>query len=173
MIYQSWGILAFFGIFCCTFEIILLYFTLVLMHDLFVLWSIFLHGCIDTFTSVKDLSTSSINIFESEFIIKIQCHVNSVVLEPSSKSVLKTYNWFMGFGWVIPVYFLWQASGANELILNQYLQQADSPENVRDVFTEILGDMVLVLPVLEVAAYHRGNLRWLHHKPHHYNMICI
>ncbi|KAK5878158.1 hypothetical protein CesoFtcFv8_025593 [Champsocephalus esox] len=35
------------------------------------------------------------------------------------------------------------------------LPKADSPENVRDIFTEILGDMVLVLPVLEVAAYHR------------------
>ncbi|KAJ4925531.1 hypothetical protein JOQ06_018258 [Pogonophryne albipinna] len=56
---------------------------------------------------------------------------------------------------VMNMFFPARASGANELILNQYLQQTDSPENVRDVFTEILGDMVLVLPVLEVAAYHR------------------
>ncbi|XP_027130215.1 liver carboxylesterase 2, partial [Larimichthys crocea] len=49
-----------------------------------------------------------------------------------------------------------QASGANELILNEYLQQNDSPENIRDVFTEILGDLVLVLPILKVSTYHRG-----------------
>nr|XP_046227122.1 cocaine esterase-like [Scatophagus argus] len=48
-----------------------------------------------------------------------------------------------------------QASGANELMLDEYLQQNDSPQNIRDAFTEILGDMIIVLPVLQVATYHR------------------
>ncbi|XP_071771136.1 fatty acyl-CoA hydrolase precursor, medium chain-like [Centroberyx gerrardi] len=56
---------------------------------------------------------------------------------------------------VMDMFFPSHASGGNELILEEYLQHDDSPEKIRDAFTEILGDMVLVLPVLKVAAYHR------------------
>ncbi|CAB1349587.1 unnamed protein product [Coregonus sp. 'balchen'] len=47
-------------------------------------------------------------------------------------------------------------SGGNELIVEEYLQHAKNPEDIRDAFTEILGDMVLVLPTLKVMRYHRG-----------------
>uniref|UniRef100_A0A667Z6M8 Carboxylesterase type B domain-containing protein n=1 Tax=Myripristis murdjan TaxID=586833 RepID=A0A667Z6M8_9TELE len=53
------------------------------------------------------------------------------------------------------LYPLFQTAGVHELILNEYLQNDDSLENIRDAFTEILGDLVLVLPILKVAAYHR------------------
>uniref|UniRef100_A0A667ZN30 Carboxylesterase type B domain-containing protein n=1 Tax=Myripristis murdjan TaxID=586833 RepID=A0A667ZN30_9TELE len=76
------------------------------------------------------------------------------------------------FGWILPqvnftdplllkghllyhLYPLFQTAGVHELILNEYLQNDDSLENIRDAFTEILGDLVLVLPILKVAAYHR------------------
>ncbi|KAK1885218.1 Fatty acyl-CoA hydrolase precursor medium chain [Dissostichus eleginoides] len=66
------------------------------------------------------------------------------------------------FGWMLPK-LLGPPGGDHGMkredvksVMNMFFPaRADSPENVRDVFTEILGDMVLVLPVLKVAAYHR------------------
>ncbi|KAF3836291.1 hypothetical protein F7725_028849, partial [Dissostichus mawsoni] len=66
------------------------------------------------------------------------------------------------FGWMLPKLLGppgWDHGMKREdvkSVMNMFFPaRADSPENVRDVFTEILGDMVLVLPVLKVAAYHR------------------
>ncbi|KAG9273149.1 carboxylesterase 5A-like [Astyanax mexicanus] len=81
------------------------------------------------------------------------------------------------FGWILPVTFAppgWEkgmdrrvvaavmgqffpdgASGANELIIDEYLKDAKTPEDVRDGFTEILGDQFMVFPVMKVAKYHR------------------
>ncbi|XP_048113802.1 carboxylesterase 5A-like isoform X1 [Alosa alosa] len=47
------------------------------------------------------------------------------------------------------------ASCANELIVDEYLKDADTPEDVRDQFTEALGDLFMVIPVIKVAEYHR------------------
>lgn len=51
---------------------------------------------------------------------------------------------------------LFQAAGMDELIVAEYLRDADTPEKVRDVFTEILGDLFLVFPTIAVANYHRS-----------------
>ncbi|XP_030646661.1 carboxylesterase 3 isoform X2 [Chanos chanos] len=81
------------------------------------------------------------------------------------------------FGWILPMefapkgwekgmerpdilkmvqrFFPFKASGENELIVDEYLKDAKTPEERRDAFTEILGDMFMVLPVLKVARYHR------------------
>ncbi|CAL9696998.1 unnamed protein product [Knipowitschia caucasica] len=45
------------------------------------------------------------------------------------------------------------ASSANSLIADEYLQDAHSPEAVRDRFTEVIGDLLMTLPVVEVAGY--------------------
>ncbi|XP_063052893.1 carboxylesterase 5A-like isoform X1 [Engraulis encrasicolus] len=47
------------------------------------------------------------------------------------------------------------ATGANELIVDEYLKDAHTPEAIRDEFTEALGDLFMVMPILKVAAYHR------------------
>ncbi|XP_054479358.1 carboxylesterase 5A-like [Anoplopoma fimbria] len=88
-----------------------------------------------------------------------ETHIYGVFLKGPPEDVLKNQEFqkvpmLIGvtnheFGWMLP-----QASGLNEVMLNEYLQQDDSPENVRDAFTETLGDMVLALPVLKVSAYH-------------------
>ncbi|XP_072554687.1 carboxylesterase 3 [Paramormyrops kingsleyae] len=48
------------------------------------------------------------------------------------------------------------AAGMDELIVAEYFRDADTPEKVRDVFTEILGDLFMVFPTITVANYHRN-----------------
>uniref|UniRef100_A0A672FFP6 Carboxylic ester hydrolase n=1 Tax=Salarias fasciatus TaxID=181472 RepID=A0A672FFP6_SALFA len=43
---------------------------------------------------------------------------------------------------------------ANGLIADEYLKDATTPEQVRDGFTEIMGDLLMTLPVVKVAGYH-------------------
>lgn len=50
------------------------------------------------------------------------------------------------------------------MIVDEYRQHTETPEDIRDAFTEILGDMVL-LPVLKVARYHRGKYELLYQIP--------
>ncbi|XP_067276507.1 cocaine esterase-like [Pseudorasbora parva] len=47
-------------------------------------------------------------------------------------------------------------SGANEIIVEEYLKDAKTPEDIRDAFTEMMGDMFMVLPSIAVASYHRA-----------------
>ena len=49
-----------------------------------------------------------------------------------------------------------QVSGANQLLADEYLKDAKTPEEIRDGFTHMLGDVFMVLPVIKVAGYHRG-----------------
>lgn len=51
---------------------------------------------------------------------------------------------------------LFQASFANSLIAEEYLKDAKTPEEIRDGFTEIMGDLLMTLPVVKVAGYHSG-----------------
>ncbi|KAM7396158.1 hypothetical protein PAMP_019220 [Pampus punctatissimus] len=53
------------------------------------------------------------------------------------------------FGWILP-----QASFVNSLIVDEYLKDANSPEKIRNGFTEIIGDILMTLPVVKVAGYH-------------------
>uniref|UniRef100_A0A667ZMF3 Carboxylic ester hydrolase n=1 Tax=Myripristis murdjan TaxID=586833 RepID=A0A667ZMF3_9TELE len=57
--------------------------------------------------------------------------------------------------YMIPCASLLQVSSANPLIADEYLKDAKTPEEIRDGFTEILGDMLMTLPVVKVAGYHR------------------
>ncbi|KAK7892081.1 hypothetical protein WMY93_024044 [Mugilogobius chulae] len=45
------------------------------------------------------------------------------------------------------------ASSVNTLIADEYLQDAHSPEAVRDRFTEVIGDVLMTVPVVNVAGY--------------------
>ncbi|KAJ7997747.1 hypothetical protein DPEC_G00215330 [Dallia pectoralis] len=47
------------------------------------------------------------------------------------------------------------ASGVNNIVADEYLKDAKNPQDIRDGFTEMLGDMLLVVPVMKVAGYHR------------------
>ncbi|XP_038562562.1 carboxylesterase 3 isoform X2 [Micropterus salmoides] len=80
------------------------------------------------------------------------------------------------FGWILPQSFAppgWEngmtresvlavvnmfnpagASSANSLIADEYLKDAQTPEEIRDGFTEIMGDLLMTLPVVKVAGYH-------------------
>ncbi|KAL4004043.1 collagen type VI alpha [Sarotherodon galilaeus] len=80
------------------------------------------------------------------------------------------------FGWILPQSFAapgWEngmnreavlavvnmfnppgASFANNFIVDEYLQDAKTPEEIRDGFTEIMGDLLMTLPVVRVAGYH-------------------
>ncbi|XP_068580163.1 carboxylesterase 3 isoform X3 [Cebidichthys violaceus] len=80
------------------------------------------------------------------------------------------------FGWILPQNFVppgWEngmnresvlgvmnmfypagASSANDLIADEYMKDAKTPEEVRDAFTEIIGDLLMTLPVVMVAGYH-------------------
>lgn len=49
-----------------------------------------------------------------------------------------------------------QVSSANSLIADEYLKDAKSPEDIRDGLTEVIGDLLMALPVLNVAGYHTG-----------------
>uniref|UniRef100_A0A3B3ZCX4 Carboxylesterase type B domain-containing protein n=1 Tax=Periophthalmus magnuspinnatus TaxID=409849 RepID=A0A3B3ZCX4_9GOBI len=55
------------------------------------------------------------------------------------------------FGWILPQ--VTHASSANSLIANEYLRDAQSPEDVRDRFTEVIGDLLMTVPVVGVAGY--------------------
>ncbi|XP_075994435.1 carboxylesterase 3 isoform X2 [Genypterus blacodes] len=79
------------------------------------------------------------------------------------------------FGWILPQSFAppgWQAgmtrdgvlavvnifnpagvSSANDLMADEYLRDANTPEEIRDGFTEIMGDLLMTLPVVKVASY--------------------
>lgn len=52
--------------------------------------------------------------------------------------------------------FLLQASSANDLIADEYMKDAKTPEEIRDAFTEIVGDLLMTLPVVMVAGHHSG-----------------
>ncbi|XP_056272616.1 carboxylesterase 3 isoform X5 [Pseudoliparis swirei] len=43
---------------------------------------------------------------------------------------------------------------ANNLIVDEYMKDAKTPEEIRDAFTEIVGDLLMTLPVVMVAGYH-------------------
>ncbi|XP_037623472.1 carboxylesterase 3 [Sebastes umbrosus] len=80
------------------------------------------------------------------------------------------------FGWILPQSFAppgWEngmnreavlavvnmfnptgASFANSLIVDEYMKDAKTPEEIRDAFTEIIGDLLMTLPVVKVAGYH-------------------
>ncbi|XP_077453654.1 carboxylesterase 3 [Stigmatopora argus] len=81
------------------------------------------------------------------------------------------------FGWILPQSFAppgWEkgmttesvlamvkmfnpegASFANSLIVDEYLKTAQTPDDMRDGFTELMGDLLMTLPVVKVADYHR------------------
>ncbi|CAL8238813.1 unnamed protein product [Lota lota] len=68
-----------------------------------------------------------------------------------------------------------QAASANSLIADEYLKGAQTPEDIRDGFTEILGDILMTIPVISVAGYHRdaGVPVYLYefiHRPEVYNL---
>nr|XP_055030348.1 fatty acyl-CoA hydrolase precursor, medium chain-like [Misgurnus anguillicaudatus] len=44
---------------------------------------------------------------------------------------------------------------ANEIIIDRYLKDAKTPEDIRDAFTEMMGDVFMVIRVLKTADYHR------------------
>ncbi|XP_061532742.1 carboxylesterase 3 [Phycodurus eques] len=80
------------------------------------------------------------------------------------------------FGWILPQSFAlpgWEngmtrdsvlamvkmfnpeaASLANSLIVDEYLKTANTPVAIRDTFTELMGDLLMTLPVVKVADYH-------------------
>ncbi|XP_042600112.1 carboxylesterase 5A-like [Cyprinus carpio] len=47
------------------------------------------------------------------------------------------------------------ASRVNEIIVEEYLKNAKTPEDIRDAFTEMMGDIFMVIPSITVASYHR------------------
>ena len=51
---------------------------------------------------------------------------------------------------------LFQAAAANSLIADEYLKDAKTPEDIRDGFTEVMGDLLMMMPVLKVAGYYVG-----------------
>ncbi|XP_054895370.1 carboxylesterase 3 [Poeciliopsis prolifica] len=81
------------------------------------------------------------------------------------------------FGWILPQNFAppgWEkgmnreavlavvnlfnpigaASAANSLITDEYLKDAKTPEDIRNAFTEAIGDLLMALPTIKVAGYH-------------------
>uniref|UniRef100_A0A8D3E913 Carboxylic ester hydrolase n=1 Tax=Scophthalmus maximus TaxID=52904 RepID=A0A8D3E913_SCOMX len=80
------------------------------------------------------------------------------------------------FGWILPQNFAppgWEngmtresvlavmskfyptgVASVNSLIADEYLRDAKTPEDIRDGFTEIIGDLLMTLPVVSVAGYH-------------------
>lgn len=52
--------------------------------------------------------------------------------------------------------FLFQAFSTNGLITDEYLKKAQTPEEIRDAFTEVIGDILMTFPVIKVARYHSG-----------------
>ncbi|XP_061577118.1 carboxylesterase 3 [Cololabis saira] len=62
----------------------------------------------------------------------------------SRESVLAVLNMFSPAG----------VHSANNLIVDEYLKDAKTPEDIRDGFTEIIGDLLMTLPMVKVAGYH-------------------
>ncbi|KAM7002567.1 carboxylesterase 3 [Tautogolabrus adspersus] len=80
------------------------------------------------------------------------------------------------FGWILPQSFAppgWEngmsreavlavvnmfnpagISTANSFIADEYLKEAKTPEEIRDAFTEVIGDLLMTFPVVKVAGYH-------------------
>lgn len=52
---------------------------------------------------------------------------------------------------MVDLYLLSQASLVNGLIADEYLRNASTPEDIRDAFTEIMGDLLMTLPVMKVV----------------------
>ncbi|KTF83179.1 hypothetical protein cypCar_00032023 [Cyprinus carpio] len=46
-------------------------------------------------------------------------------------------------------------SGVNEIIAEEYLKTAKTPEDIRNAFTEMLGDFFMVIPSIRAASYYR------------------
>lgn len=57
---------------------------------------------------------------------------------------------------VARLYFLSQASAVNGLIADEYLKNASTPEDIRDAYTEIMGDLLMTLPVSKVVGHLAG-----------------
>lgn len=57
---------------------------------------------------------------------------------------------------MVDLYLLSQASLVNGLIADEYLKNASTPEDVRDAFTEIMGDLLMALPVMKVVGHLTG-----------------
>lgn len=51
---------------------------------------------------------------------------------------------------------LTQASLVNGLIADEYLRNASTPQEIRDAFTEIMGDLLMALPVMKVVGHLTG-----------------
>lgn len=51
---------------------------------------------------------------------------------------------------------LFQASSVNNFIVDEYLKSAQTPEEIRDAFTDMMGDLLMTLPIVSVAGYHSG-----------------
>ncbi|XP_036399567.1 carboxylesterase 3 [Megalops cyprinoides] len=56
---------------------------------------------------------------------------------------------------VMEMYFPTLAPGTNELIAEEYLRDAQTPQAIRDAFTEMMGDLFMALPIMRAAGYHR------------------
>ncbi|KAJ8281220.1 hypothetical protein GJAV_G00064960 [Gymnothorax javanicus] len=56
---------------------------------------------------------------------------------------------------MLKLFFPARTESERELIAQEYLRDVLSPEAVRDGFTEIMGDLFMVLPTIKVAKYHR------------------
>ncbi|KAF0040842.1 hypothetical protein F2P81_006740 [Scophthalmus maximus] len=52
-----------------------------------------------------------------------------------------------------------KVASVNSLIADEYLRDAKTPEDIRDGFTEIIGDLLMTLPVVSVAGYHVGQAK--------------
>ncbi|MBN3298212.1 SASB hydrolase, partial [Amia calva] len=48
-----------------------------------------------------------------------------------------------------------RGEGAKDLIVKEYLGQTEDPEDIRDLFTEMLGDLFMAIPTVQVANYHK------------------
>lgn len=59
-----------------------------------------------------------------------------------------------------PWSLLFQTALANRLITDEYLRHARTPEEIRDRFTDVIGDLLIMLPVLSVAGYLSGPDMW-------------
>ncbi|KAG9352655.1 hypothetical protein JZ751_021069 [Albula glossodonta] len=82
------------------------------------------------------------------------------------------------FGWILPNTFLqgtqWEKGVDKEMVISkmnlffpdldmsekdriaqEYLKDAKTPEAVRDGFTDMMGDLFMVIPTIKVAGYHR------------------
>lgn len=74
----------------------------------------------------------------------------------------------------LDVYPFCQASLVNGLIADEYLKNASTREDIRDAFTEIMGDLLMTLPVMKVVGHLTGpeykdvnvTLTCIHCRPH-------